>query len=229
MPTQFNIYSGTDDHAFQYIFRRRESIISIPIQEKVVIHFSAYLKGTNIHFNIYLEGDIHTFQYKWRRIPFILVPIYKEVAIHFQEEMTIHLYRQRKSFYLMFLQISLMFKNNPLNALVNPLIFRGIPSESMDFAGKSIDFLRKPVDFQMKFMKSIDLNRKSVAFQRKSINFRRKSIVFQRKSIDMGCISGLSGLRQSFRRAHVVFSWVKFGIFQIFKIFPIFWTAQSSD
>ena len=94
MSTQFKTYSGTDDHAFQYIFRRRELIISIPIQEKVVIHFSAYLKGTNIHFNIYLEGDIHTFQYKWRRIPFILVPIYKEVAIHFN----IHLVGDCNSF-----------------------------------------------------------------------------------------------------------------------------------
>ena len=75
MPTQFNIYSGTDDHAFQLIFKRREPFISIPIQKEVVIHFSAYLKETTIHFNIYLEGDIHTFQYMSRRkVPFISEP-----------------------------------------------------------------------------------------------------------------------------------------------------------
>ena len=83
MPTQFNTYSGTDDLAFQDISRKRKPFISIPIQKEVVIHFSAYLKGTTIHFSIYAGKDIRTFQYMWRRVPFILVPIYKEVAIHF--------------------------------------------------------------------------------------------------------------------------------------------------
>ena len=75
MSTQFKTYSGTDDLAFQDISRKRKPFISIPIQKEVVIHFSAYLKGTTIDFNIYPGGDIHTFQYMLRRVPFILVPI----------------------------------------------------------------------------------------------------------------------------------------------------------
>ena len=52
MLTLSNTYLRTDDHAYQYISRRKEPFIAIPIQKEGVIHFS-----------IYLNGDDHSFQH----------------------------------------------------------------------------------------------------------------------------------------------------------------------
>ena len=97
MTINFTSYLGGDSCSFHYpcerrwLFRKRQSLISIPIQKEVVIHFSAYIKETIIHFNIYLEGDIHTFQYmSMRKVRFISEPKsrWPFFSDHIQEEMT---------------------------------------------------------------------------------------------------------------------------------------------